>query len=73
MSLQEFTSRTLWISVWSESSLGQNDFLGEVHVQLDNCRIDELEEYTLLPRAQEEDVIFFLFKFHMMFFFFLYR
>ncbi len=69
MSLQEFTSRTLWISVWSESSLGQNDFLGEVHVSLSSCKIDELEEHTLLPRAPEEDVIYLFIKFNMMLFF----
>jgi hypothetical protein len=57
LSLQEFDSRTLWISVWSQASLAHNDFLGEINIPLANCILDTLQEYTLLPRMQEENVI----------------
>jgi len=51
--------------------VGYNDFLGEIHIPLANDKLDRLEEYKLLPRAQskEEDVIYFL-NFDMTFFFF---
>jgi hypothetical protein len=57
LSLQEFDLRTLWISVWSQASLSHNDFLGEITIPLANCRLDDLQEYTLLPQMQEENVI----------------
>lgn len=57
MSLQEFDLRTIWLSVWSQASLAHNNFLGEVHIPLANCTLDTLQEYTLEPRIEEEDVI----------------
>jgi hypothetical protein len=57
--LQDFDSRVLWISVWSQSSVGHNDFLGEINIPLANCGLDILGEYKLLPRAQPENVIYF--------------
>jgi hypothetical protein len=53
---QEFDTRILWISVWSETSLGQNDFLGEIHIPLANCMLDHAEEYQLLAQVKKNDV-----------------
>lgn len=57
MSLQEFDSRVVWLSVWTQASLAHNDFLGEINISLANCLLDNLQEYTLQPRIQEENVI----------------
>ncbi len=57
MSLQEFDMHILWISVWSQTSLTQKDFVGEIHIPLANCILDNLQEYTLQPRIEQENVI----------------
>lgn len=53
---QEFETRVLWISVWSQTSLGQNDFLGEIHIPLAHCVLDRLEEYQLLAQTKKNDL-----------------
>lgn len=52
--------RTLWISVWSQSSLSHNDFLGEIHLPLSQCTMDKTEDYKLLARVHKNDVYFML-------------
>ncbi|CAF0804139.1 unnamed protein product [Rotaria sp. Silwood1] len=53
---QEFETRVLWISVWSQAALGQNDFLGEIHIPLSNCTLDKTQEYQLLAQKQKNDL-----------------
>ncbi|CAF1403801.1 unnamed protein product [Adineta ricciae] len=55
VSSDEFSSRILWISVWSQSSIGHNDFLGEIHIPLAHCTLDKVEEHTLLSRMANDD------------------
>jgi hypothetical protein len=38
--------------------VGQNDFLGEIHIPLANCILDETEEFQLLARKTKKDVSF---------------
>ncbi|CAF2636795.1 unnamed protein product [Rotaria sp. Silwood2] len=40
---EDFNSRTLWVSMWSQTSVGHNDFLGEIHIPLVNCILDKFE------------------------------
>lgn len=56
MTKQEFETRVLWISVWSQGVLGQNDFLGEIHISLANCTLDRMEEHQLLAKKDKNDV-----------------
>ncbi len=70
LSEHEFKTRTLWISVWNDSSLGHNDFLGEIHVPLANCKLDQLETYPLQSRVQpEQKEVNLIFIFNIIFFF----
>ncbi|CAF0760696.1 unnamed protein product [Adineta ricciae] len=54
---QEFETRVFWISVWSVSSLGQNDFLGEIHIPLANCTLDIVQEHQLLAQKKKNDLV----------------
>lgn len=56
LTLQEFDLRTLSISVWSQSTLSQNDFLGELQIPLARCSLDKLEDYKLLSHTKDENV-----------------
>jgi hypothetical protein len=38
--------------------VGQNDFLGEIHIPLANCTLDETEEFQLLAKKTKKDVSF---------------
>ena len=42
--------------MWSVSSLGQNDFLGEIHIPLANCTLDIVQEHQLLAQKKKNDV-----------------
>ncbi|CAF2512010.1 unnamed protein product [Rotaria sp. Silwood2] len=53
---QEFETRVLWISVWSQAILGQNNFLGEIHIPLSNCTLDKTQQYQLLAEKQKNDL-----------------
>ncbi|CAF1316322.1 unnamed protein product [Rotaria magnacalcarata] len=53
---QEFETRVLWISVWSESILGLNDFLGEINLPLTGCTLDKSEEHSLLAQKKKTDL-----------------
>ncbi|CAF1178178.1 unnamed protein product [Rotaria sordida] len=56
LSAAEFNSCTLWISMWSQTSLGHNDFLGEIHIPLVNCILDKFQVYTLLARMPKDNL-----------------
>ncbi|CAF4229298.1 unnamed protein product, partial [Rotaria magnacalcarata] len=53
---EDFNSRILWISVWSQTSLGSNYFLGEIHISFNNCTLDRFEEYALLARMSKDNL-----------------
>ncbi|CAF3690036.1 unnamed protein product [Rotaria sordida] len=53
---QEFETRVLWISVWSQGALGQNNFLGEIHIPLSNCTLDKTQEHQLVAQKQKNDL-----------------
>ena len=39
--------------------MGQNDFLGEIHIPLSNCTFDVMKEYKLLAQQKKSDVSLF--------------
>ncbi|CAF0930103.1 unnamed protein product [Adineta steineri] len=53
---QEFETRIIWVSVWSQGSLSHNDFLGEIHIPLANCTLDATKEYELLAQKKKNDL-----------------
>ncbi|XKL66038.1 hypothetical protein PGB90_009458 [Kerria lacca] len=59
VSLEELKSRTLWLSVWHSDIFGRNDFLGEVHVPLENKVFDDLlpKCYILRERSEIPDSV----------------
>ncbi|CAF0847318.1 unnamed protein product [Rotaria sp. Silwood1] len=57
LTTEDFNSRILWVSMWSQTSLGHNNFLGEIHIPLVNCILDKFEVYTLLARMPKDNLI----------------
>lgn len=57
MNKNEFDIHTIWISVWSQSSLQHNVFLGEIRIPVADCKMNRSAEYKLSPGIQPIDVI----------------